>query len=247
MMTPLIVSIGMPRAGSGWHYNLIHDLVVASGGNDARWIRKRFFLGSILTQVNCNIGAFTTKRLVPVMVPAILGYRFVIKAHAGPSPLAMRLVSTGKMTPAYIYRDPRDALLSAYEYGQRKRSAYRSGAFSDLETIEAAIAFMREYVEISEAWLACEGVFSTRYEDFITDYHNQAASLARFLGIDTHQGDIPAVIERYKPEKGHQDQVGTHFRKGVVGRYREVLSGEQQALCIETFGPYLEKMGYPIP
>ena len=26
---PLIVSVGMPRAGSGWHYNLIHDLVVA--------------------------------------------------------------------------------------------------------------------------------------------------------------------------------------------------------------------------
>jgi hypothetical protein len=138
-------------------------------------------------------------------------------------------------------------LLSAYEYGQRKRAANRSGAFSDLISIEAAIDFMQEYVGISEAWLACDGVFTTRYEDFVSDYSNQASSLARFLGIDPEDGEVFAVIEGYQPEKGRQDQVGTHFRRGVVGRYREGLTAAQQAFCVEAFGPYLEKMGYPIP
>jgi hypothetical protein len=45
----------MPRAGSGWHYNLIHDLVVAGGGQDARQIRQRFHLERFLTEVNCNM------------------------------------------------------------------------------------------------------------------------------------------------------------------------------------------------
>ena len=72
------LAVGMPRAGTGWHYNLIHDLVVAAGGRDAREIRRRYLLSPILTEVNCNIGALTKKRLIPVMVPSILGNHFAI-------------------------------------------------------------------------------------------------------------------------------------------------------------------------
>ena len=119
----IILAVGMPRAGSGWHYNLVHDLIVSSGGQDARDIRQRYYLGPILTEVNCNIGALTPQRLIPVTVPALMGNTFVIKAHAGPKPLALRLIHSGLIQPTYIYRDPRDALLSAYEYGQRKRES----------------------------------------------------------------------------------------------------------------------------
>lgn len=50
------VSAGMPRAGSGWFYNIMHDLVVAMGGEDAREIRRRFLLQPILTEINCSFG-----------------------------------------------------------------------------------------------------------------------------------------------------------------------------------------------
>ena len=35
----IVLSVGMPRAGSGWHYNLIHDLMKTAGATDAREIR----------------------------------------------------------------------------------------------------------------------------------------------------------------------------------------------------------------
>jgi hypothetical protein len=247
MLSQLIVSIGMPRSGSGWHFNLVHDLIVASGGKDARWIRQKYHLQSILTEINCNIGAFTPKRMIPVMVPVVLGNKFVIKAHAGPSPLALLLIRHEKIIPTYIYRDPRDALLSAFEYGQRKREKNRSGAFSDLKTIEQAIKFMEEYIEISETWLSCDHVFTIRYEDFLTNYQHETTRLVDFLEIEPGEDRIKAIIEQYQPQRGQSEQVGTHFEKGKAGRYREKLSGEQQALCIQAFGPYLKKMGYPIP
>jgi len=46
----LTFSVGMPRAGSGWYYNLTHDLVTATGGEDARLIRRRYHLGRVLTK-----------------------------------------------------------------------------------------------------------------------------------------------------------------------------------------------------
>jgi len=247
MRPKLFVSIGMPRAGSGWHYNLIHDLIVAAGGHAARIIRRRFFLQPILTEVNCNIGAFTAKRILPVMIPAWLGNSYVIKAHAGASPLALRMIRSGRMLPLYIFRDPRDALLSAYEYGIRKREKGREGAFTDLITIEKAIDFMKEYVQISESWLACTQALHTRYEDLLLDYSKETRLLVEFLGLDPKEEAIQNVVDQYQPQKGSSAQVGTHFVQGKIGRYREKLTDEQQRICIEAFGPYLEKMGYPIP
>jgi len=246
MPSPLIVAIGMPRAGSGWHYNLVHDLVVAAGGHDARVIRRRYLLKRILTEVNCNIGAFTPNRLLPVMVPPLFNQSYVIKAHAGPTSLALRLVKNGMILPLYIYRDPRDALLSAYEYGRRKRDAGRRGAFADLNSIESAIEFMVEYVEISKSWLACQQALHTRYEDLVLNYVTEANLIVDFLGLSHQDEAIKLVIHKYHPEQGRADQRGTHFVKGKLGRYREKLTDDQQRLCLKSFGNYLEMMGFPI-
>jgi len=244
MVASLIVSIGMPRAGSGWHYNLIHDLVVASGGKNAHQIRTRFLLQPILTEVNCNIGAFTAKRLIPVLVPAVLGNKFVIKAHAGPTPFALKLIQKGWITPIYIYRDPRDALLSAFEYGKRKRDSARSGAFSELTNIPQSIDFMKEYVRIAEAWLDCAQALHCRYEDLLLEYPTEVDRLAGFLGFGVDDEKIQNTIDRYQPKKGSSDQKGTHFREGVIGRYKEKLTKEQIVLCNTAFGSFLDRMSY---
>jgi hypothetical protein len=246
MIGKIILTIGMPRAGSGWHYNLVHDLIVASGGQDARQIRQHYRLGRILTEMNCNIGALTSQRIVPVTIPALLGNTFAIKAHAGPKPFSLRLIQNGLIQPTYIYRDPRDALLSAYEYGQRKRESERHGPFSDLTTIETAIEFMRGYVRISETWLSCKHSLNIRYEDLLTNYDVQVQRLLKFLGLQTQGTALSSVIDRYRPDKGSTEQKGTHFVKGKVGRYHEKLTPEQQQLCLQAFGGYLKRMGYSV-
>jgi hypothetical protein len=247
MTGKIILAIGMPRAGSGWHYNLVHDLIVATGGHDAREIRQRYQLSRILTEVNCNIGALTPQRLLPVTIPALMGNTFAIKAHAGPKSMAMWLIRNGLIKPTYIYRDPRDALLSAYEYGQRKQSSGHVGPFSDLGSIESAIDFMREYVQISDAWLACKQSLNLRYEDLLLDYDTQVTRILEFFETTTNNPKVQAVIDQYRPDKGSSEQKGTHFVKGKIGRYREEFTPKQQQLCLDTFGDYLRQMSYPIP
>lgn len=246
MTGKIILSVGMPRAGSGWYYNLTHDLLVAAGFRDARQVRERYHLGGILTEVNLNIGALTWRRVLMVLLPAILGNTFAIKTHAGPTPVALFLIRRGLIKPTYIYRDPRDALLSAYEYGQRARENQRDNAFARLETLEQAVDFMHAYVRVSEAWLACDRALHVRYEDFLKDYDSEVIRLAAFLGLP---GDTPEVLEvsdHYRPERGSPDQKGWHLSKGKIGRFREVFNDRQKDLFSQVFGPYLERMGYSI-
>jgi hypothetical protein len=180
------------------------------------------------------------------MIPVFFGNTYAIKAHAKPTRLAMSLIRRNLIAPTYIYRDPRDALLSAYEYGKRKRERGQKGAFTHLTTIDAAIEFMLDYVRISEAWLSCQNALHIRYENLLTNYDAEFMRLLDFLGIDGDNPKLQKIAETYRPEKGRDDRAGMHFVKGIIGRYRQALTRSEQEKCRKVFAPYLERMGYPL-
>lgn len=240
----IILSVGMPRAGSGWYYNLTNDLMLASGAQDARQIRQRYHLQGILTEVNCNIGALTPRRLLAVLVPSMMGNIFVIKAHAGPTPLGSFLIRRSLIKPTYIFRDPRDAMLSALENGQRARQRGRPNAFSHLTDFDSALNFMLAHLRIWEAWMMCQEALHTRYEDMLTNYEAETDRLITFLGLGRENAELIRVINKYRPENVRPDQKGLHFSQGVIGRFRNKMNLEQQETLERMFGPYLERMGY---
>ena len=241
----IVLSVGMPRAGSGWHYNLVHDLMETTGCADARDIRERYRLQNILTEVNCNIGVLSARRLSLVALPAVVGNTFVIKAHAGPSAASRLLQRLGLLRITYIYRDPRDALLSAYDYGQRAIQKGRPNAFSHLTDFQKSVDFILEYIHIWEKWMKEKNVLIARYEDLLTDYDREVNRLVGFLPLNGHGGNVQNVLDRYRPGAA-EGQQGLHFFKGKIGRFRESYSAEEQVILKQRLGPYLERMGYEI-
>ena len=241
----IVLSVGMPRAGSGWHYNIVHDLVQTTGAADAREIRTRYHLQDILTEVNCNIGVLSARRLAMVSVPALLGNTFVIKAHAGPTSASRLLQRLGLLRVTYIYRDPRDAMLSAYDYGQRGLKKGRPNAFSHLTDFQKSLNFTMDYVHIWEKWVKQKDVLVTRYEDLLTDYNDEVRRLVGFLGLDENLPGVKTVIDAYRPEAA-EGQQGLHFYKGRIGRFREAYDAEEQAILADKLGAYLRRMGYEV-
>ena len=241
----IILAVGMPRAGSGWHYNLVHDLMKTNGAVDARDIRKRYRLQSILTEVNCNIGVLSARRLGMVTLPALMGNTFVIKAHAGPTSASRLLQRLGLLRITYIYRDPRDAMLSAYDYGQRALKKGYPNAFSGLTDFQKSIDFIMDYVRIWEKWMKAKDVLIARYEDLLTSYDQEASRLVSFLKLNGSNPEVRNVIDAYRPGVSDRQQ-GHHFYKGKIGRFRESYSAEEQTILNEALGTYLQKMGYEL-
>jgi hypothetical protein len=241
----IVLSVGMPRAGSGWHYNLINDLTKTRGAVDAREIREKYGLQHILTEVNSNIGVPSIRRLGMVAIPALLGNTFVIKAHAGPTRTSRLLQSLGLLRITYIYRDPRDAMLSAFEYGQRALQKGHPNAFSHLTDFKASLDFIMRYLRIWEKWMKQKNVLVARYEDLLTNYEHEVSRLTKFLRIDESRPEVQKVIDVYRPGRA-EGQQGLHFNKGRIGRFREVYSAEEQAILTKQFAPYLSRMGYEV-
>ena len=238
----IVLSVGMPRAGSGWHYNLIHDLMKTTGCADARDIRERYRLQNILTEVNCNIGVLSARRLGMVTLPGLVN-TFVIKAHAGPTNTSRLLSTLGLLRITYIYRDPRDAMLSAYDFGQRALTKGRPNAFSHLDSFEKSVDFMMEYVRIWEKWINEKNVLVARYEDLLTNYDEESIKLAEFLKLDRSRSEVQKVIEGYRPGAA-EGQQGLHFYKGRIGRFRESYNEEQKSVLKTKLSAYLARMGY---
>jgi len=235
----------MPRAGSGWHYNLIRDLMRTTGCAEATEIRTRFHLEDILTEVNCNIGVLSARRLTRVALPALLGNTFVIKAHARPTTAARMLRAVGLMRITYIYRDPRDAMLSAMSYGQRALDKGRPNAFSGVSEFENALSFMLDYVRIWQAWVREGSVLISRYEDLLGNFDRECRRLCEHLELDFEERAVKSAIQSNRPQQVEGRQ-GTHFFKGQIGRYRQAFTHEQQSALKERFGPFLSKMGYAL-
>jgi hypothetical protein len=216
-----------------------------TGCADAREIREKYHLQNILTEVNCNIGVLSARRLGMVMIPSLMGNTFVIKAHAGPTTASRLLQSLGLLRITYIYRDPRDAMLSAYDYGQRALQKGRPNAFSHLRDFQKSLDFIMEYVHIWEKWMREKNVLIARYEDLLIHYDHEVTRLVEFLKLNASNTEVQKVIESYRPSVA-EGQQGLHFYKGKIGRFREAYSPEEQAILNEKLAPYLTRMGYEI-
>ncbi len=244
MNSKLIISAGMPRAGSGWHYNLVHDLVVADGGQNARMIREKFRLQPFLTEINCNISTLKPFRLILVLFPTLFGNKYVVKTHAGPTRFASWLLYRQWIKTVYIYRDPRAAMLSAFEYGQKGLDNNRPNAFSHLETLDSAAKFIKFYIDIWEAWSKADGVMIVRYEDFVENFRAESDRLIEYLDIEIERGKVEQIFDRYFPGQVNQKRIGTHFSHGEPERFRNVLTPQQIETFTKMFTPHLQQMGY---
>ena len=91
----------------------------------------------------------------------------------------------------------------------------------------------------------------TRYEDLRADPVGELERLARFLSVKSSRGELVRIAARYQMDgkRKHRDShlgLGVHFDRGVTGRYKEVLTEQELALCNEHFAGYLPKMGYQV-
>lgn len=241
----IVISAGMPRAGTGWIYNLTNDLLIASGGHDARAVRAAFKLEDVLLGPNCRLATVGRRRRLRLLWPHWRGRSFVVKTHRAPEPWMRRLVERDQARVTYIYRDPRDAIVSALGRGERMRRKGKKHTFAQFttvtDTLDAAEAWCRGW----DAWRASGLALLVRYETLHADPIGTLSLVADHLGRPLPAARLAALVATYAGD-GDKTQLvkRSHKGKAVVGRYRTVMSAEEQALCTARLGPYLEQMGY---
>jgi hypothetical protein len=244
----IVISAGMYKAGSGWYFNLTNDLLMAANKSDIRIVCEKFHLDNMLNGENYNIGALTFRKLLALSIPHFLGYTFVVKTHRRPSRELRWLMSLGLAKATYIYRDPRDVIISLFEHGQRIKSEKPNHIFAQQDSIETAIEFIRKPLQVYDEWINNNShVLHESYENLVLDPETALIKLADFLSLSVERSKIKELVKRYTPENLDNTKENLlHYNKGKLGRFKDIMTRAQQDLCNEQFGDYLRKMGYPL-
>ncbi|MFW6031938.1 MAG: sulfotransferase domain-containing protein [Phycisphaeraceae bacterium] len=243
----IVVSGSMPKSGSTWLFNMTNHLLTRAGYADSYELCRRWPLRRVLAGHTCEFGYPSPGTLLPMLLPWAAGRTFLVRTHFAPSRSLRLLMRAGVVRGTYVYRDPRDVALSAFNHGERAR---KGGSFDHqlarLHCIEDAIRYTRDQLLPEwEKWAQTPGVLTMRYEQLTAD---PAASLKRvmdFLGFDIDPGLIGQAVRRY--DKRSLDPAQRRkllINKGQVGRFREEMTPAQLRLAQQELGRYLERMGY---
>ncbi len=242
----LIVSAGMEKSGTGWYFNLTNDVLVAAGHSDSRQIREQYGLHSIMEHFNCNIGKLTASKLLGFKAPLQDGKTFCVKTHGGYTSDLADFMQDEQVKATYIYRDPRDVVLSLLDHGQKARDKSEAHVFGTIRTIQDAVDWVNtKLIPIWEQWASADGVLMVRYEDLFDFTLEEMKRLCDFLDIKLSDQELLVIASEYAPVN-HKTfwKKGLHFNKGQKSRFVSEMKKTEIELCNRHFSPYFGRMNY---
>ncbi|WP_166507154.1 sulfotransferase domain-containing protein [Frigidibacter mobilis] len=151
----------------------------------------------------------------------------------------------------FIWRDPRDVLLSEAHYlAKMNRWHAMHKAFAALPDAETQVRFAitgnggnypgaEERIGSYMGWLTSDSCLSLRYEELV-DPQTQLGQCQRILDVykatARAPGSLPSaemLVDAINPARSHT------FNRGGIGRWRKEMSPANLALCEERLGPWL--------
>ncbi|CCB65045.1 sulfotransferase domain-containing protein [Hyphomicrobium sp. MC1] len=187
-----------------------------------------------------------------------LGPGKVMYTHLRHSEKVCAEIARLNVRPFYIYRDIRDALVSEYFH-----KAYLDPRFKTknpiLKHVDERSAFnYRNIVKWSTtlpvyndalAWVADSSVPSAKFEDLVQNPEETLRSLLTFHGMDFSDTEIKSALQKasFQAMAGRtpgQENRNSHYRKGIVGDWKNYFSAKQHADLWLKAGRTLSRLGY---
>lgn len=186
-----------------------------------------------------------------------------------------RLLEDESLLGIYLYRDPRDVVVSAAMYIKYALLQHPlHSLFSEISDSEA-ITFLlagglvplpnqdqcdftssfikhegiKYFCDWGASWVHHPRVAKIRYEDFILNNVEAINRALSVVGVIPDKEKINEISQQMSFEKltGRQrgeENKASHFRKGVVGDYKNNFGPLQYSICNQRIGGWLKEMGY---
>lgn len=241
----IVISGSLPKSGSAYLYHLINDLISVSGaGHDMREIVRKYRLEKYIKGLNCDVGNLTEEKLKTLIDIQQIENTFAVKTHFYFEENTKHVREKAEIKSIYIYRDPRDVILSAIDHGIRLMERNRLDAyFTRYSDVDSSIHHIGKWLEIYLKWKQESNVLFVQYEDLISSPVSVLRKISTFINIEIDDVCLSDIILKGQIDGDNKD---LHFNKGVIGRYKQVMSLKEIEMCNSQLGDYILDMGYEL-
>jgi hypothetical protein len=243
----LVIAAGMQKAGTAFAYNVLNGLLVATGHRDAREIKRRRRLNRVMRWNNNNIGPLTLWTLFRLWLVSLVEGPFAVKTHAPPTRALLLMRRLRLVKVVYSYRDPRDALLSAVDHGNRISGLGYDHTFARVVDFEKAFRVVKLWIRTWKHYNHLAWTLKVRFEDLVDAPVATAKAMANFLDLPVDGQTIERVVHEHdKARRAPADDHAQHFHKGRCYRYRNEMPEKQKERFRAELGDVLLQMGYSL-
>jgi Sulfotransferase domain len=246
----MVIAAGMPRSGTRWFCNMLVDIVGEVSGSNTRQLRDSYGIHGLLQRYHtptfkARLSQRRLRRLDRIVAD---GHTLVFKTHRPPTAPVRERLADGSAVAVYLFRDPRDVVVSALEQGakMRSRGALPIRSFARLTSFERTLRWLgRRVLPVWQDWTSIDGVLTLRYEDLMADPRGMIARTLDHVGVAAP----PEVIERVV-----RDYAADNIQDGTIRRAldldeqgappRMALTPDQQQRLRDALEPMLRRMGY---
>jgi hypothetical protein len=236
--------VSFPRSGNTWSRFLVCNLMNPDDPVDFAQLESR--IPEIYDVTDRKLRAFPRPR--------------IIKSHECFDPRYKKII--------YIVRDPRDVLISYYEFQLKRRVISDDCSLEDFvprfmeSEIEPKIGTWRDHVV---SWTATRGgqrnFLLVRYEDMLADTRKVSTKIASFLGVDSNPERIARAValstadrmrklekeqSRQWKETKNTRQDKPFVRKAASGGWRSTLPERCVAQIESAWGEVMRSVGYEL-
>ncbi|MBE9193187.1 sulfotransferase domain-containing protein [Gloeocapsopsis crepidinum LEGE 06123] len=231
----IIISSSIPKSGSTLVFNYQKDLLELA-------ILKKSQPQTLIHLNHTYIQSFNIINISRLICISFRGGDAVIKTHSKPVTLIKLLLFLGLAKATFCYRDPRDVILSAIDYGSRTRKGLDStGAFQDFQNIIDSIPKIKNCCKNWQQWQKVKNVLFIKYEDLMQDKLVQLKNLAAHFELELNEDEL-RIHNKHEKLKSQ----AWNFNKGTIQRYKTEMNCEELKLCNTAFQRELMSMGYKI-
>lgn len=182
----------------------------------------------------------------------------VASAHIFARPAVLERVTSSAYVPYFIFRDPRDVVVSHVFYVTDMEARYvHHDYYRSLPDFDARLkvsilgrpAVHVEFPDIAERfapyleWLDCPQVLTIHFEDLI---HDRPRTLHRILEHLLRRTPLPASHEQVLEamEASINPARSPTFRSGKTGEWKNHFTPEHKSIFKEVAGDLLMRLGY---
>jgi len=236
--------VSFPRSGNTWSRFLVCNLMNPDDPVDFAQLESR--IPEIYDVTDRKLRTFPRPR--------------IIKSHECFDPRYKKII--------YIVRDPRDVLISYYEFQLKRRVISDDCSLEDFvprfmeSEIEPKIGTWRDHVV---SWTATRGgqknFLLLRYEDMLADTQKVSTKIASFLDLDSNPERIARAValstadrmrklekeqSRQWKETKNTRQDKPFVRKAASGGWRSILPERCVAQIESAWGEVMRSVGYEL-
>jgi len=226
-----------PKSGSTLLFTCVEQLVVQSGKKNAqKTFTQKFTNGYIPT-----IGFGQAMYLCWL---SIFKGSIVVKTHDRPRFFTRLLLSTGMAKACYVYRDPRDVVISALDHATQARNRTQAllsdKAFSGFYTYADVVPHIQKQYAYFQQWKKVKKLLMFTYEQVVQDQEKIMLRLVREWKMPVSDTGINTIAEKIK----NNPEGIRHYNTGKLTRYDHELSPQQIKELENLLGPCISGMGF---